>query len=284
MNKIHVGFLVSYDYELLKKAIPFVYNHSDKIFLALDANFNTWKGEQFVIEDSFFDWLKSYDKHSKIIIYRDDFYIPGLSSMQCEVRERKLLSEKMGLENWCIQLDADEYFINFNEFTKYLLTQNKLLNSKKGIQIAVFLYNIYKKVDEGFLVVSKPTRVLVTTNKPEFKVGRKCKQQIIYKPFVVLHECLSRTEEELKQKLDNWGHDTQVNSGFMEKWKSVNASNYKQMQDFFYIEPEKWKSLELIKAKNIEGLSETLNYEEILPSKSYIFGKNFGQWFKFLFK
>jgi len=31
--------------------------------------------------------------------------------MQSEVREGKMLAEKMGIGNWIIQLDADEYFI-----------------------------------------------------------------------------------------------------------------------------------------------------------------------------
>ena len=57
-KKIHVGFLLSYDYEKLKLSIPPVYNLSDKIFLAVDENLNTWSGNKFEIEGSFFKWLK----------------------------------------------------------------------------------------------------------------------------------------------------------------------------------------------------------------------------------
>ena len=54
MKKIQTGFLVSYDYEKLKKSIPPVYNDSDEIFLALDRENRTWTGTKFEINDDFF--------------------------------------------------------------------------------------------------------------------------------------------------------------------------------------------------------------------------------------
>ncbi|WP_299228827.1 hypothetical protein [uncultured Psychroserpens sp.] len=286
MKKIHVGFLVSYDYELLKKAIPFVYDDADKIFLAIDQNLKTWKGDTFSIDNRFFEWIEEIDIKDKIVIYKANFYVKGLTTMECEVRERMMLSQEMGLDNWCVQLDADEYFVDFKSFVKDLKDREELLEpNKKPIQIAAFLYNMYKKIDNGYLLVEEPTRVLVTTNQPDYRVGRKAKQQIIYTRHVVLHECLSRTEAELEQKLENWGHNTQVNDSFMTKWKSVNSENYKSMQNFFYIEPEKWKNLIFIKGQNIAELkTNLLKRKDILPSKFFVFGKNFGQWFKFLFK
>lgn len=285
MKKIHVGFLVSYDYYLLKKALPFVYNDADKIFLAIDKDLKTWKGDSFTIDNDFFSWIKTFDVANKITIYKDNFYKSNLTTMQCEVRERMMLSEKMGLDNWCVQLDADEYFIDFKCFVKDLRKNSHLLDSKKPIQIAAFLYNMYKKLDDGYLLVKEPTRVLVTTNAPNYRTGRKAKQQIVYKPYMVLHECLSRTEEELVQKLENWGHNKQVNSTFLEKWKTTTKANYKERRDFFYIEPEKWKELIYVNGTNIKELQENLiNNKKVLPSKLYIFGKNLAQYFKFLFK
>lgn len=285
MKKIQVGFLVSYDYYLLKKALPFIYKEADEIFLAIDKDLKTWKGDDFIIEDDFFSWIEVFDVDNKITLYKDQFYVPNLTTMQCEVRERMMLSKKMGVENWCIQLDADEYFIDFKEFVAYLKQSSHLLNSKKPIQIATFLYNMYKKLDDGYLLVKEPTRVLVTTNAPNYKTGRKAKQQIVYKRHMVLHECLSRTEQELEQKLENWGHNKQVNSTFLEKWKTTNKSNYKDRRDFFYIEPEKWKELIYVKGTNIKELQENLlKDKQVLPSTCYVLKKNFGQWFKFLFK
>ena len=287
MNKIQVGFLVSYDYELLKKAIPPVYEAADTIYLAIDKNRKTWKGETFTIDSSFFDWISSIDIHNKIILFEDDFYVKNLTSMECEVRERIKLSEKMGLGNWLIQLDADEYFLDFKGFTDFLKSKNELLQNpeKTPVQISPFLINIFKKTPNGILYVDAATKIMAATNFPAYKVGRKTKKRIIYVPFIILHETLSRTREELDQKLRNWGHDKDIDKdAFLNKWESVNEENYKTMQDFFYLEPEKWKSLNFVKGHTVEAINANLDYERLIPSKSYLWKKNVGQWFKYLFK
>ena len=50
MKKIQVGFLMSYDYELLKKSIHPVYGEADSIFIALDKDQKTWTETRFEIE------------------------------------------------------------------------------------------------------------------------------------------------------------------------------------------------------------------------------------------
>src|SRR5690606_41171415 len=63
---------------------------------------------KFQVAPSFYDWLKEFDSEKKIQIYKDDFYIPELSAIENDTRERTLLSEKMGVGNWLVQVDADE--------------------------------------------------------------------------------------------------------------------------------------------------------------------------------
>ena len=283
MGKIQVGFLISYDYILLKNALPQVYDYSDSIFLAIDKNRKTWNGANFTIDNSFFDWIKEIDVANKIEIYEDQFYIENLTTMECEVRERKMLSEKMGIGNWLIQLDADE---NFKEFTKFLKKNNKYIKPsyKKEIQISAYLVNIYKFVEDGFLYVNEPTRCLTATNRPNYKVGRNTRKRIIYTSNLILHETLSRSEEELEMKFKNWGHKNELNSQFLVKWKSASKENYMDLKDVFYIEPEKWKSLNYVLGKNINEVSKNFSSKSFLPSPFYIWKKNFGQWFKFLFK
>ena len=128
MKKIQVGFLVSYDYELLKNSLPRVYEESDTIILAIDKERKTWNGDSFSINDSFFAWIKEIDILNKVSIYEDDFYVADLSTMECEVRERKMLSEKMGIGNWLIQLDADEYFIDFEGFVNVVEMKARIYN------------------------------------------------------------------------------------------------------------------------------------------------------------
>lgn len=287
MKEIQVGFLMSYDYKLLKNSIPLVYREADAITIALDDNLRTWTGEKFEVEDNFFEWLKSFDTEKKISIYRDNFFDSSLTAMENEVKERKMLASKMGMGNWIIQLDSDEYFVDFKKFAEELRLRNEYLNNpgENQIQIAGYYINLYKYTDAGILYVSKPRNQKFATNYPSYVTGRNTNKQVIYIPVIVIHECLSRSEEEIRTKFTNWGHSHQVDiDGFLEKWRKIDHSNYDQFENFFYLEPEKWKKLDYVKGKTFTEISENLNYAALMPSKKHIMSKNFGQWFKFLFK
>lgn len=287
MKKIQVGFLMSYDYEKLKNSIPPVYSGADEIFIALDKDLRTWSGEKFQVNSSFYDWLEKIDVDEKIIIYRDDFFDPELSPIENDNRERHMLSLKMGIGNWLVQVDSDEYFLDFNKFILDLKKYDRFLENPKenNIQIAAFLLNLYKNVGDGILYVDKPTRGVMATNYPNYRVARNTRRRIIYTQNLLLHESLSRSEEEIITKFKNWGHKDEIDfEGFMQKWRTVNKSNYKEFSNFFYIEPEKWKSLDYVKGKTILEIGQNLNYSKVIPSGFYLWKKNFGQWFKFLFK
>lgn len=287
MKKIHVGFLLSYDYELLKIALPPVYKSSDRIFIAIDQDYLTWSGNKFTVEPSFFDWLKEFDVDHKIELYFDTFYVPNLTTTQMDTRERKMLSDKMGIGNWLIQIDSDEYFIDFEGFVKQIKKYDHYLDQpeKHKIQIAAFWVIIYKYTENGILYVDKPMKSIFATNYPNYKAFRRTNERVIYLDSLVLHESVSRTEEELRYKLKNWSHNTHVNNSFLDKWLKVNESNYKEYSDFYYIETSRWKTLDYFPTKNIEEINQLAQKSKNLRiTKTYLFFKNFGQWFKFLFK
>jgi len=287
LGKIQVGYLVSYDYELLKNSIPTIYKESNTIFLAIDKERKTWNGEFFTIDNTFFEWIDAFDIEKKIVIYEDNFYVSSLTTMECEVRERKMLSDKMGIGNWLIQIDADEYFLDFSGFIIDLRKYDSFLQNPKEnpVQIGCFLTHLYKYTNEGILYVENLTRVLLATNYPNYKVGRKTKARVIYTDKILLHECLSRTEDQLAFKLKNWGHNVQINDSFFEKWKLVNQENYKTFKDFYYIEADTWKTLGYFPTKNMDEIKNYVSNNKVLRiSPLYLFFKNFGQWFKYIAK
>ena len=127
--------------------------------------------------------------------------------------------------------------------------------------------------------------MVIYTNNPKYVNGRRVKGQVIYTNNLVLHESLSRTEEELRFKFENWGHNKETNKDFLNKWITVNESNYKEYSNFYYIEPERWKKLSFFPTKNIAEIKNIVQAEnELQLSNSFLWKKNFGQWFKFLFK
>lgn len=287
MKKIHVGFLLSYDYIKLKNSIPPVYAQADAIFIAVDKFNRTWSGQQFQVDPEFYDWLKTIDIDNKITIYKDDFYVQHLSAIENDNRERHLLSVHMGVGNWLIQVDSDEYFLDFKKFVADLRKHDHLLDDpeKNKVQFACFLINMFKYTDGGMLYVKVPTRGLMATTFPNYRVARNTREKIIYTDNVLWHESLARTEEEIEFKLRNWGHNDEVNvDAFMDKWRSVNKGNYESMRGFFYIQPEKWNELDFVAGNTIDEITKNFDGSKLLPSSFYIWKKNFGQWFKHLFK
>ena len=69
---IKTGFLVSYDWSLLKHSLPCVYDHSDRIFLALDKHRITWSGNLFDFDlNNFQAFLRELDKENKIEVFEE---------------------------------------------------------------------------------------------------------------------------------------------------------------------------------------------------------------------
>lgn len=287
MKKIHVGFLLSYDYDLLKLSIPPVYKTADKIFLAVDMELRTWKGQKFTIEKEFYSWLREFDIDNKIEIYEDDFYKSELSTLENDTRERTMLSQKMGIGNWLIQVDSDEYFIDFEKFVEDLRKYDSYLDNPENnkIQIFAFWLIIYKYTENGILYIDKPQKSVFATNYPNYKNARRTNERVIYFDSLVLHESVARSEEQLRFKLENWSHNLDVNKDFLNKWIAVNENNFQEMTDFYYIEPERWKKLSYFPTNNIQEIKHIVsNTKSLHISKTFILLKNIGQWFKFLFK
>lgn len=281
--KINIGFLVAYDYELLRISIPLVYQHANSITLALDINRQTWSGNKFEINPDFFTWIKDYDTDGKITVYEDDFYDASINAMQNETRERNMLSKQMG-DGVCIQIDADEYFVDFKGFTKYLKKHQHKLTRKKPIQICAFMIDVYKVLDTCILYCPSYTNYYLGTTNPNYIRGRKNKnQEKWYVPFISIHQSWGRNDAELKFKLDNWGHkdDFDVES-FFQFWKSINKDNYMNHTNFHPFDKNEWPKLEYIEGKNFNEIVENFKAKKV--SKSFILGKNISQKLKFAFQ
>ena len=283
-GKMTVGFLVSYDYPLLFNAIPFVYEQADLIILALDKNRKTWNGADIEVGEDFFNWIKQNDPSNKIRVYEDSFYVPDQTTMECEVRERKMMVEQAGPDNWYIHLDADEYFVEFDKLVDFLNKRSHLLKNpeKTPIEVCAMHVNVFKRVESGMLIVNRASRTPVATNWPSYRKGRKTGQPKVYTDFLILHECLSRSYDELNQKLTNWGHNVDIDKDkFLARWSSIDATNYKEEKDLFYMRPASlWPGLQFVKTDEPKDIAPQLRSLNLVPGKFYLWKKNLGQWFK----
>lgn len=249
---IKVGYLVSYDFKYMENSLPTVYEYADQITLAIDKDYTTWSGQKFEVPESFFEWVKNFDVKHKIKIYTESFYVPELSAMECETRERNLLAKFMGDGGWHIQVDCDEYFLDFKAFVNFL----KSLDMNNETTIYAEWITIFKYDESDMFIIDANEVFPLGTNKPIYKVARTTKKQTnIYTDFKVLHQSWGRSEEELSQKLSTWGHKEDFNTdAYFDLWKAINKYTYKYIYNFHPLDDGTWRFLECIEAKNIEEL------------------------------
>ncbi|WP_339811903.1 hypothetical protein [uncultured Imperialibacter sp.] len=278
---IKTGFLVSYDWSLLKHSLPCVYDHSDRIFLALDKHRITWSGNLFDFDlNNFQAFLRELDKENKIEVFEESFYKQGLSPMECEVRERNLLASKMGKGGWHIQLDVDEYFRDFGGFVKFLRSISA--NPKgddKALNVLAHYIPLFKKLRNGYLFVENGRRlqsVPVATNTPEYQYGRVNGHFNITSSFYIVHETWARSEEDVLMKISNWGHRDDFNkSSYIKLWNALDEYNHKYLRNFYYLAPrEAWAELSYSEGKDIGEFLEKFSTEHFPYSKLELFLKN----------
>lgn len=261
--RIKVGVLISYDYQYALRCIHQVYAAADCITLALDKEYRTWNGGTFTVNESFFHALQEMDVAQKIEVYRDNFYVPGLSAMENETRERNLLAEKMGLKDgWHIQVDADEYFVDFGRFVEYLHAIEPVVKGHKVTIMADWI-TLFKKDERGYYVVisGEGNRVPIATNYPVYdnaRVSHHPSMIHIECSHCVLHESWSRSDDEIRQKLSGWGHTTDFNTDdYMRFWQSITPFNAPYIKDFHPLpwQRNSWHALEFV-AGGLDALIE----------------------------
>ena len=253
---IKVGYLLSYDYKYLKYSLPTVYHLADKIFITIDINRKTWAGQCIKIPETFFRWLDDFDVDDKILLYENSFYISGLSTMACETRERNILAQIMGEGGWHIQIDVDEYFLNFKEFVEYL----KSIDRSIPTTIMAQWITIFKQNKNEIFYIDSNEEFPVATNEPKYKYARNTiNDNVIRTKFKVLHQSWGRSEKDLIFKLKNWGHNKDFDiDSFVYFWKSISKKTYKHVRNFHPLYPRLWEKLDFIEIADIHSLIEEM--------------------------
>lgn len=257
MKIIKAGVLVSYDFNCLYTSLPLIYPFVDECILCIDKDRKTWAGSDFYIPESFFEWVNSIDIEDKIQIYEDTFYVPGLSAMECETRERNLLAKAMGKSDWYMQIDSDEYCLNLGTILKKL----RFWEIAEPVTIMAQVLPIFKKLENGYLLIEAADDFLpLISNNAEYTIARLNKKNRIvrWEDFLILHQSWGREEEDdLKTKLANWGHKDDFDTrGYLKLWQAIDEQTYGFIRDFHPLSPKAWPRLKLVSAKSINDLLE----------------------------
>jgi hypothetical protein len=262
---IKLGFCVAYDWQLLEHALPLVYNHADLICLSLDKDRTSWAGQPFSFDESGFKRLvEQIDKDKKIKVYQDDFHLQHLQPMENEVRQRNLMAEFMGEGGWHLQLDADEYFLDFKGFTDYL---QKFNHDTRRINVCCPWITMYKKSGNNFLLIhpqkfGQHEFIQIATRWPHYEYGRRNGYFNILTDFFLLHQSWARTETEVWEKLNNWGHKNDIDvAKYFEQWKNCDDRSFMNYKNFHHLKPNAWPSLINVEAGSIHELSKKIKKE-----------------------
>lgn len=291
--KIKVGFCVAYDWELLKNSIPRVYNAADTICLSIDKNRTSWSGKKYDFDESAFQgFIAQIDTQHKIKIYEDNFSLPDLSSIENDNRQRNMMADFLGKGGWHIQVDSDEYFLDFEGFVNYLTNHFPDPDTIKPINVCCNWVSLIKRTENGFLYVNNSSSQLETmpfaTNFTVYKNARRSDSFNHISPFFVIHETWARGEEELENKLSSWGHDADFGNkeSYLKLWKAIDVYNYQYISNFHPLKSTVWQKLGYCDGKNIEEFIVNLRTKKSLhlDSKS-LFWINNRNWqrLKFLF-
>lgn len=258
--RIKIGYVVSYDYEMFFTSVKQVYNYADKIYVAIDKNHQTWSGNYFEIENDFFEEVKLFDVKKKIEFYFDDFYVPGLSPMECETRERNMLLKKMG-KGWLMQLDVDEYLYDFAKVRRFLKQHWYLTLFPKLTPIVFqgYFITLFKKLPDGYLYIENNEKFSFITNCKHYE-GARANHSISNHLMraKVIHQSWARSEEQVFLKLSNWGHrDDFDTKRYFEFWKNLNADNYESFLNMHPQRPEMWDKLHYLPSSSIEDFIQS---------------------------
>jgi hypothetical protein len=269
-NIIKVGYLLSYDYKFIFNSLKQTYDTSDEIFICYDKDGKTWAGNNFEIPEKVFEEIRELDHQKKITFYADTFYIEGENTIDLDTRQRNMLAQKMKKGGWHIQIDSDEYPVNFEKLTSFLRKQKYLLRNTKKTPVNFFVnfVTLFKQTEQGFFVVSPYTEsCFLITNVPHYINARLPKNDFILKlNFNNIHQSWARSKEEILQKITNWGHNNDFDtSDFYNKWDNLNTENYTQFKNFHPLYPQDWQKLEFIPAKNIEEF--IIQFEKNYPQE-----------------
>lgn len=247
---VKTGICVAYDWEFLQYSLPEIYDHVEAICLSVDKDCKSWNGNNFSFDQVGFENLvQAIDKSGKIKILRDSFYNPARTPIENECFQRHRMAEALGKADWIIQIDTDEIMINPEMFIAELEKYN---DYKRPVNIHGIWLNLIKQTTSGFIYSVLKTPPLAT-NQPKYDYGRTNGHFNIYTNSFIGHITWARPEEEVKYKLQNWGHSHEFNGmSFFKIWQALDDFNWMYIKDFHPMGKEKMGGLFFSKAGSIK--------------------------------
>lgn len=235
--------LLAYDWKYALDAVRSYYAIADEIILGLDVDRMSWSKKPFTFDDqAVAKFIAEIDTEKKIRIIESNFHARDVP-IENDTAERRELGAACRPGNWVIQIDSDEILFSPLAWKQYFngLTEDTTIYAN--------WLPVYKIIgDKALIVAGPPEAVPVATCSPHrYQMARITDQPYVDSPLFMLHLTWGRTEEELIQKLTNWGHSAEIDlPRHLGIWRATTLENYRQLRDFHPLEPTLWQRLKVI--------------------------------------
>lgn len=239
MLKKSVITLAAYDAHLLPRSIKSYYAYVDEIILGLDKDRISWSGNNFSFDETkLWQELKAIDFDKKISIIEENFH-PGSVAIENDTYERNFLKEQCS-NDFILSFDADEVLVNpYDFFIEYLPLAEPYIDKK---DLLFTWFHPYKIINDEVLYIANEDGSFCHTDTQDFatkkdKTFTYCRwtneKRYLHTPLAVLHWSFCRNNEQLEEKISNYGHsDKAANDPFYENRKKITLENYTQLRNF----------------------------------------------------
>jgi hypothetical protein len=240
--------LLSYDYKYAFNAIRSYYDLADEIILGLDSEYITWSKNKFEFSEDELNKFLAEDTAGKIRVVRGNFHQLA-RPIDNDTAERTFLAQHCKDGNWIIQIDADESLLNPKDFVSFMDDNADVLD---GCAIKAHWITVFKSFGDVCLVIDADGdtdgRIFVgTRSKNAYTTCRDTREMAIQTPLRLLHYSWGRSREELKQKLENWGHSKDFDTNaYLELWDKITLDNYTTFKDLHPLHGPHWPRLKKI--------------------------------------
>ncbi len=255
--------VVQNDGETVERALASFYDGVDYIVVSTDPK-RGWSGAPITPDDTL-DRIRAFDKEKKIeIIEGDFFHYP--QPMRNDTYQRQVsvdhLMRRMPNLEWVVQVDADEIFLDFDDFKATMWAQPAAV---RGIVWRLMIVFNYTEDGRALVIVDQNGEPLLEpfsiAHRPQFRL-QTCRlaemPELNGKPDpaaqyvlpakipygrALLHYSYAKSEARIWEKLQTWSHSDEVDAAaYFALWKR-SKTEWRTLRDFHPTFPTAWHAL-----------------------------------------
>ncbi len=280
MRKPRIGavMVVQNDAETVERSLASFYDAVDFLVVSTDPK-RGWSGVPITPDDTL-DRIRAFDRDKKIeIIEGDFFHYP--QPMRNDTYQRQVtvdhLMERMPDLEWVVQVDADEVFLDVNDFLNCMWAQPE---SVRGIVWRLMIVFNYTEDGRNLVIVDQNGEPLLEpfsiAHRPQYRLQtcRLAEMPLINgKPDptaqyvlpakvpygrALLHYSYAKSEERIWEKLQTWSHSDEVDAkAYFALWKRT-RTEWATIRDFHPTYPTAWHALKPFTDAELRALNTQL--------------------------